>query len=1112
MLLRLPATRTRATVTFLFPVLLLILLSGTFGASAQSTYSYDSSFNTQMDTIFDSLNTSKVPFGILRDFAMEFANLAAYNGLVIADSTKTTYATVKDIYNTLASGVISTNAGSMVHPIYFDSVWQTQRQAGVITLAGLFYQYAAFSPNSVDSGLITIANNKVTDKYVNGVWQNPYVTQNVFAISPSINSYNTYGTYALQVVLPANTWLSNSASLISSMSVDFADGLGSRVFTTSQLYSLAYSSGGTKTWSFTLKLTNGAVLQSRTDIQLDSVAKVTYNFMPGRGSSLAGANRPAKWYLPFGGGVSKVMPIQATTPMYGEYAAGYITILYANADQKIRNPLIIAEGFDAGDVLKPEVATGEQTLYDFTQQLRNGYASDADISPNFSNMILSGSYDIIYVDWKHGTDFIERNAMLLEQVIAWVNKTKITTNSNIIIGQSMGALVTRYALKDMENKSVNHQTTLFISWDGPHQGANVPLAYQYMSRQARSLYIKTTFSGVFNFYSTFIHPSPSSFVGTVQNLNQLYAGSPYAIYYPNVYVGNIVDAGLNLQDFPAAREMLINFLTPTPIPTLDNSIHSSWQSTLTSMGYPVGFSGAPLKVVAVSDGSECGTTEPFSPGQALLDVRGNSTTTFLGELLGTFALPFAAPLIGQPSLFLAALPGNNQFNVRFSCYAQPNQTSAQQYVGTVSYTKKVLWLIPVTTYWTNWNVYANASILPYDYFPGGMYPVPVNLTNQSFHNSLVEFQMTVNANVQTFDFVPVPSALDIGSNKTTLGLSDYLTEYVGAFPPAAPKNTPFSAFVTAFDLTTPGNEYHIAPTWHNGNWVYAQITGPQIVDNCSFECSSLTISGSNKLCTGSQTYTLPGINAPDDAQVTWSASPAGLVTLTPNGTQVTLKWVSNGTVTLQAIATSASCGQTVSGSMSIQVGAPSTAGINGTPGSCSGSTQSWTLAATPVSDGSNWRWSVGHLGNNSSIYINNPTSSTTTISVTGGGVVDLNYTDNCGNPESTSITVYAQCMGGEAMMAVAPNPTTGMVTLSAANATTKAAAEVPGSSGQSTMVQKIYRVNVCGVAGNQLKQFGFPAGATTVNLDLTSLPNGTYILQIFDNNNRWTTQQVVILK
>jgi hypothetical protein len=103
-------------------------------------------------------------------------------------------------------------------------------------------------------------------------------------------------------------------------------------------------------------------------------------------------------------------------------------------------------------------------------------------------------------------------------------------------------------------------------------------------------------------------------------------------------------------------------------------------------------------------------------------------------------------------------------------------------------------------------------------------------------------------------------------------------------------------------------------------------------------------------------------------------------------------------------------------------------------------------------------------------------------------------------------------MGGEAMMAVAPNPTTGMVTLSAANVTTKAAAEVPGSSGQSTMVQKIYRVNVCGVAGNQLKQFGFPAGATTVNLDLTSLPNGTYILQIFDNNNRWTTQQVVILK
>jgi hypothetical protein len=50
-----------------------------------------------MNTIFDSLNTSKIPFGILRDYAMEFTNLAAYNGLVIADSTKTSFALWRDI-------------------------------------------------------------------------------------------------------------------------------------------------------------------------------------------------------------------------------------------------------------------------------------------------------------------------------------------------------------------------------------------------------------------------------------------------------------------------------------------------------------------------------------------------------------------------------------------------------------------------------------------------------------------------------------------------------------------------------------------------------------------------------------------------------------------------------------------------------------------------------------------------------------------------------------------------------------------------------------------------------------------------------------------------------
>lgn len=1087
-------------------LLLLFTLSAGFSRAVAQTFSYDSSFNNQMNAIFDSLNTSKVPFGILKDYAMEFTNLAAYNGLNLADSTKTTFSTVPDIYNTLASGVISTNAGSMVHPLYLDSVWQTQRQPGVITLAGLFYQYAAFLPNAADSGLITVSNNQLIDKYVNGVWQNPYQNQQVFAISPSINSYNSYGTHAVHVLLPANTWLTNSAGLISSMTVDFADGLGARALTTNQTYNLSYSTGGTKTWDFSLTLTNGTVLQSRTDIQLDSVALVAYRYTPGKTSGLCGARQPGKWYLPYGYPGSPML-IRATTSMYGQYASGYMTILYANSDQKIRNPLIIAEGFDPGDVLTPEQLTGEQSLYDFTN---NAYNSG---SSNIANLVYSGNYDIIYVDWRHGTDFIERNAMLLEAVINYVNSNKITTNPNIIIGQSMGALVTRYALKDMENKSLNHQTGLFISWDGPHQGANVPLAYQYMSRQVRSLFIKSSLPAIFNFYNAFFRPMPNGFVNTILNLAQLYAGSPYFSQYSNVWVGNVADAALNLQDFPAAREMLINFLNTTP--AIDNSIHSSWQSTLTQMGYPNGSPGVPFTKVAVSNGSECAATESFSPGQAMFDIRGNASTSFLGDLLGTIALPIAGLVLRQPSLFLSILPGSNKINVRFSCYAQPNQTSAQQYVGTISYTKKIFWLVPVTTNWTNWNVNSNASILPYDYFPGGEYTLPTNLNDVSWHDALAKFNLQVNAQQPSFDFVPIPSALDIGSGSTSLGLSDYLTTYVGALPPAAPKNTPFSSFITAYSNNTNSNESHIQITKHNGDWVYDKIVGTPVVDNCSFFCSGgiVSISGPTKLCTGSQTYSLTGISTPNDVVVNWSVSPSGYASITPNGTQATLTRTGNGTVTLTAQISSASCNSSLTETIAVQVGAP-TVSLNGTSGSCYGTSQDWTLSANPSSDGTNWNWSTGYVGSGSSIYIYSPNSSSTLISVTGGGIVNLNYTDNCGNPESNSITVYSQCRGNGAAMAVSPNPSTGMVTLSipsgSGSSKTAASTETPVHA-STTTAQKIYRVKVFGVAGNVLKQFVYPAGSNAVSLDLSDLANGTYIIQVYDNYS-WTSQQVVILK
>ena len=46
----------------------------------------DTTFNTAMNHIFGTLDPSKIPFGLLRDYAMELTNLENFNGTALADS------------------------------------------------------------------------------------------------------------------------------------------------------------------------------------------------------------------------------------------------------------------------------------------------------------------------------------------------------------------------------------------------------------------------------------------------------------------------------------------------------------------------------------------------------------------------------------------------------------------------------------------------------------------------------------------------------------------------------------------------------------------------------------------------------------------------------------------------------------------------------------------------------------------------------------------------------------------------------------------------------------------------------------------------------------------
>ena len=166
---------------------------------------------------------------------------------------------------------------------------------------------------------------------------------------------------------------------------------------------------------------------------------------------------------------------------YGESSPfagiGEYEVFLDTVDGVLDKPIILLDGFDPGD------ARNTSQIY----QLLN-YGS----GQNLGDVVRAQGYDLIVLNFPKytrpgtttvidgGTDYIQRNAMLLLDLIEMINAQKVGTAKNVVIGPSMGGLVSRYALRYMEQNSLNPDTRLYISFDSPHLGANVPIGFQHL--------------------------------------------------------------------------------------------------------------------------------------------------------------------------------------------------------------------------------------------------------------------------------------------------------------------------------------------------------------------------------------------------------------------------------------------------------------------------------------------------------------------------------------------------------------------------------------------------------------------------------------------------------
>lgn len=173
------------------------------------------------------------------------------------------------------------------------------------------------------------------------------------------------------------------------------------------------------------------------------------------------------------------------------------------ANKVVRRPVIFIDGFDptnnrmVGDIYKDYInvrvnRNGDPNTLFGDYMLDNGNADPND------------DFEFIILDFKHGNDLLERNALTLVALIVRLNQTYGSNylQDITLIGPSMGSLIAQYALAYMERNNIPHRVRTYISFDGAHQGANVPIGLQYyveyITKRGILKNVKTIREGMYN--------------------------------------------------------------------------------------------------------------------------------------------------------------------------------------------------------------------------------------------------------------------------------------------------------------------------------------------------------------------------------------------------------------------------------------------------------------------------------------------------------------------------------------------------------------------------------------------------------------------------------------
>jgi hypothetical protein len=396
--------------------------------------------------MYSDLPESEITTGVLYDRSMPVVEAGQFDGTA---STPVMNRRLWDIaYRDLYEAAYETRG--MKAPADIAAATEAAPE-GIVPIKTAYMEFDQVDPEAYADYRLDFDDGR--DKFVRGSnGASPYDERTFFATAPARSEvYGTNVTFHVD----QDYYTTDQGATPQYFRIDFGDGVGLRRVDWGEQVSVNYAGTGTR--------------EARVEAVYDDAtreARFEFTVAPAPQEDLeaddAITNRDAEAVDDEGERVEY--------ERYGIYGAG---------NRKVDKPLVLLDGIDFGNVIDGvDERTFEDiiTLFDAPVELVDG-TTHCTLSE-----LQSDGYDIFVLDYADGADHIRRNAFALVDLLDWINAPERTGGREqiVVVGPSMGGVVSRYALSYMEDTGKEHNVRLFISYDSPQQGANVPVGLQHM--------------------------------------------------------------------------------------------------------------------------------------------------------------------------------------------------------------------------------------------------------------------------------------------------------------------------------------------------------------------------------------------------------------------------------------------------------------------------------------------------------------------------------------------------------------------------------------------------------------------------------------------------------